>query len=155
MLDLPPHIAEKMSTMAEKMNAFNYSLLGKIEQIMKYEDGSGSEKKLQRTIFHEIRDDVGGKLPPHEKDPTRLMADASVIIGAGTETTARTLSVTTFYLLRHPYIGEKLRRELNTVLPTMDAHVSLPQLEALPYLVSSSFTFSHQMQLIDLLPSPL
>ena len=138
MLDLPPWVVAKISPAAEKMNAFNLHLLRRVERIMRYEDHENDGKKWNRTVFHEIRDDVGGKLPEKEKAPLRLMADASVILGAGTETTARTLAVTTFYLLKYPDIGDKLRAELKSVLPTKDARVSLPQLEALPYLVSTS-----------------
>ena len=136
LFDLPPWIAAMLSPAAERMNAFNLQLLRKVERIMKYEDREEEKEGASRTVFHEVRDDVGAKLPDKEKEPQRLMADASVLMGAGTETTARTLAVTTFYLLKHPDIGEKLRAELKTVLPTKYAKVSLPQLEALPYLVS-------------------
>jgi cytochrome P450 len=66
----------------------------------------------------------------------RLMAEASVLLGAATETTTRTLSVTVLYLMKHSDIDDKLGERLETLLPTTITHVSLPQLEALPYLVS-------------------
>ena len=119
------------------MNGYLYQILGRIERIMNREDGVNETKDLRRTIFHDIRDDVGCKLPEKEKHPVRLMADASVILGAGTETTSRTMAVTTYYLIKNPEIGEKLRRELETVMPTVNHEVLLRQLEALPYLVSN------------------
>ncbi|KAF1844500.1 putative benzoate 4-monooxygenase cytochrome P450 [Cucurbitaria berberidis CBS 394.84] len=133
LVDLPPWVAAKMSPGAEKMNTFNLQLLRKIERIMKREDHKDDEKERKRTVFHEVRDDMSGKLPDKEKEPIRLMAEASVLLGAGTETTARTLAVTMFYLLKHPDIGDKLSAELKRALPTKDEKVSLPQLEALPY----------------------
>ncbi|KAI4944235.1 hypothetical protein J4E91_008790 [Alternaria rosae] len=136
MLDLPPHIVAKLDSGIAQLNAFNLSMLGRIKRIMNREDGDGDAKNLRRTIFHDIRDDVGCKLPEKEKEPMRLMADASVILGAGTETTARTMAVTTYYLIKDPEIGEKLREELKTVMPTVNHEVSLSQLEALPYLTA-------------------
>ena len=137
MLDLPPKVVEKLSPGVATVNTFSLRTLGRIERIMNFEDGDGDTKNLRRTIFHDIRDDVGCKLPEKEKHPKRLTADASVILGAGTETTARTLAVTTYYLIKNSEVGEKLRQELKTVMPTADHQISLPQLEALPYLVSS------------------
>ncbi|KAI4914534.1 hypothetical protein J4E85_010599 [Alternaria conjuncta] len=136
MLDLPPKIVEKLSPGVATVNTFSLRTLGRIERIMNFEDGDGDTKNLRRTIFHDIRDDVGCKLPEKEKHPKRLTADASVILGAGTETTARTLAVTTYYLIKNSKVGEKLRQELKTVMPTVDHEVSLPQLEALPYLTA-------------------
>lgn len=136
LLDLPPHVAAKLDAGAGKLNGYLYQILGRIERIMNREDGVNETKDLRRTIFHDIRDDVGCKLPEKEKHPVRLMADASVILGAGTETTSRTMAVTTYYLIKNPEIGEKLRRELETVMPTVNHEVLLRQLEALPYLVS-------------------
>jgi cytochrome P450 len=93
-----------------------------------------SEKDLKhRTVFHEIRD---SDMSPKEKDPFRLMGENSVFLGAGTETTARTLSVGLFYLINEKSCGQKLSEELRNVLPTKDTEISLPKLEALPYLVS-------------------
>jgi cytochrome P450 len=118
LLDLPPHVAAKLDAGAGKLNGYLYQILGRIERIMNREDGVNETKDLRRTIFHDIRDDVGCKLP--EK-----------------ETTSRTMAVTTYYLIKNPEIGEKLRRELETVMPTVNHEVLLRQLEALPYLVSN------------------
>jgi cytochrome P450 len=102
-------------------------MLPRIEAIL------AGEKQERTTIFHEIRD---GGLSAEEKEPSRLVAEAHVVLGAGTETTARTLAVTTFYLLRDREVGARLRRELEAVLREKDSVVSLPVLEALPFLVS-------------------
>lgn len=85
------------------------------------------------TVFHEFRD---AKLDPMEKDPKRLTGEASVFMGAGTETTARTLAVGIYYLIKNESSGQTLREELRCLMKINDTRVSLPQLEALPYLVS-------------------
>ena len=83
------------------------------------------------TIFHEI---LNSKLPPKEKASLRLAAEAQVIIGAGTETTAWNLTVALYYLLAEPEILLKLKEELKTAIPNTDVLVPLVVLEKLPYL---------------------
>jgi cytochrome P450 len=136
MLDLPPYIVAKLDAGVAKISSFNEQMLSKIERILRREDDKDSSRNLKRTIFHDIRDDVGGKLPESEKQPKRLMVEATVVLAAGTETTAKTMAITTFYLIKNTEAGEKLRRELKTVMPTVDHQVTLPQLEALPYLTA-------------------
>ena len=111
-------------------------MLPKIEKILA---GEGKREEGQRTIFHEIRD---GKLSEEEKLPMRLMGESHVFLGAGTETTARNAAVTTFYLMKHRHIGDRLREELRTVMPERDGEISLAELEALPYLVRSVPSYS-------------
>ena len=136
MFELPPEYVAYLSPEIKPMNEFNAELLKRIEKIMNHED-EGETKPGHNSIFHVIRDDTEGKLPPEEKKPLRLMSESSVFMGAGTETTARTLAVTIYYLLKEKEIGERLLKELKTVLPTRDTEVTLAQLEALPYLVST------------------
>ncbi|KAH7093674.1 benzoate 4-monooxygenase cytochrome P450 [Paraphoma chrysanthemicola] len=133
MLDIPPHIMARVNTDMARIVTWTHQMLPKIEAILAG-DGVPDENKprqVSRTIFHEIRD---AKLSPEEKHPMRLVGESHVFLGAGTETTARTLAVTTFYLMKHRDIGDKLREELKTVLLQPDSIVSLAQLEALPYL---------------------
>jgi cytochrome P450 len=59
-----------------------------------------------------------------------------MVIGAGSDTTAATLTITHFHLLNNPSILAKLRAELDTVLPDRDAFAKLSAVEQLPYLVS-------------------
>jgi hypothetical protein len=132
LLDLPPKWVEKLNPAVAMMNDFNNDFLEKIKKIMAHED----EKEAvmtHRTVFHEVRD---GNMSEQEKKPFRLMGEASVFIGAGTETTARTLAVAIYYLLKNKEQGVKLREELKTVLPRKESKASLSQLEAQPYLVS-------------------
>jgi cytochrome P450 len=69
-----------------------------------------------------------------EKEPIRLMGESNVMLGAGTETTARTLAVTTYYLMKHRHMGDKLRQELRTLLPRPESLVQMAKLETMPFL---------------------
>ena len=51
-------------------------------------------------------------LPPSERSLQRLKGEAFVLFGAGTETTANTLTVLTYHLLANPYISTRLHNEL-------------------------------------------
>jgi cytochrome P450 len=127
MFDIPPHIVAMFSKDMAKMNVWTHQMMPKIEKILAGED----PKEGQRTVFHEMRD---GKLPVEEKSAERLMGESHVMLGAGLETTSRTMAVTTYYLMKDVDVGERLRDELRTVLKTRDSTASLPQLEALPFL---------------------
>ncbi|KAF2120024.1 benzoate 4-monooxygenase cytochrome P450 [Lophiotrema nucula] len=128
-LDLPPRFVEKLHPSAAgmaSMNTFNENMKATIEKIMRYEDDG-----KRQTVFHEIRE--AEKLSDKDKEPWRVSSEASVLLGAGTETTSRTLAVTTFYLLQNEQCRMKLIEELRAAM-TRDGGVSLPQLESLPYL---------------------
>jgi hypothetical protein len=135
MFDLPPKYVAYLSPDIAPMNDFTAEMLRNITGSMNFENKSGKETG-HKSIFHVIGDDGDVKLPPEEKKPFRLMAESSVLMGAGTETTARTLAITIYYLLKEKEMGKRLLEELKSVLPMRDTKVSLPQLEFLPYLVS-------------------
>jgi len=103
------------------------------KQIAAINTGSADYKRSSShsTIFHAILD---SKLPPEEKTATRLSDDAQVLMMAGTLTTAWTLEVISFWLIRQPDTLKRLKEELKTVMPDQDTSVPLPKLEALPYL---------------------
>ena len=134
MFRLPPTVIACLEPKSAPLMRFNEVLEQKIGRIL-----SGEEEKDQEThhhtVFHEIKD---SNLPPSEKTPIRLAGEAGTLLGAGTETTARTLAVTSFYLINSPEIMGRLRQELKKIMPTLDTVVPLPTIEKLPYLVSGS-----------------
>lgn len=88
--------------------------------------------KAKGTIFQAVLD---SDLPPGEKAADRLQDEGQTLVGAGSETTAKVLTLITFYLSRDKRLLQKLRDELKTV--TLETGQGLlPQLEHLPYLVS-------------------
>lgn len=84
------------------------------------------------TIFDTLCDP---SLPPEERTLPRVRDEALVMLGAGTETTARVLAVGSFHLYRDRALLQKLRDELVQVMPEPTTQVPLSRLEQLPYLV--------------------
>jgi cytochrome P450 len=85
------------------------------------------------TIFDAL---TAESVPKKERTLSRLVDEASVIFGAGTETTARALSVAAFYLARDKDLRQKLFDELTQVMPSPASQPKWAELERLPFLVS-------------------
>jgi cytochrome P450 len=70
-----------------------------------------------------------------EKGMTRreIESNASIIISAGSETTATVLAACVFYLLKNPDCQERLTKEIREVFPT-DESVSFQETSKLPFL---------------------
>lgn len=79
---------------------------------------------------------IDSHVPPAERSVSRLVDEGTAILLAGTETTARALSIAMFYLLDQKECLTKLRQEL-IALPAHEINwFPLSLLEPLPYLVS-------------------
>lgn len=96
-------------------------------------DDNKYQEKGHPTVFYEI---IHSDLPPAEKSPKRLEGEAAAIFGAGTFTTAWTLSVAMYHLTVQPEKLERLRTEIRTIMPDPYNPAKLQQLEQLPYLTS-------------------
>ncbi|CAG8428014.1 unnamed protein product [Penicillium salamii] len=86
-----------------------------------------------RTIYEAMTDK---SVPAAERTVERLRDDGLIMLAAGTETTARVLTMGAFYIYRDEVILRSLREELIGAMPTIDAKLSWTQLEKLPYLES-------------------
>ena len=64
-----------------------------------------------------------------------MYANAGLLIGAGSETTATLLSGTTYHLLRNPHVLYRLTREVRNAFAT-DADIDIARASQLPYLVA-------------------
>lgn len=73
-------------------------------------------------------------MPPHMLDVKRLTNEGFAMTIAGTETTARSLSIGVYHLYSNDRVRAKLRDELRSIMPTPDSRPSWSQLEKLPYL---------------------
>lgn len=73
-------------------------------------------------------------IPEQEKTLNRLIDEGMTIVFAGTETTARSITITIFHLLNNKALLQRLRQELKTI-PKTDGRYSLKDLESLPFLV--------------------
>lgn len=105
--------------------------------IMMKEHAQGN--KASGTIFHTVLD---SDLPPEEKSFARLLDEGQSVVGAGSETTANTLTIIMFYLLRDKSLLQKLRAELASA-PTQTP--MLPSLEKLPYLVKNPQSYDNNL----------
>ncbi|KAL2408013.1 Cytochrome P450 monooxygenase [Exophiala dermatitidis] len=96
------------------------------------DESKSSNTAQPQTMFHALRD---SDLPSSEKSLERLCDEAEIVLGAGSETTAATLSRIWFYLLQSPSILARLRAELRTIIPSPDSPIpKLSVIERLPYL---------------------
>jgi len=93
--------------------------------------GGGGDKP-GRTIFHTLRD---SDLPAEERTLERLCDEGNILIGAGSETVAQTLTRLCFYLRHVPSVLVKLREELDRESPARGEN-QLAGLQQLPYLVN-------------------
>jgi cytochrome P450 len=65
----------------------------------------------------------------------RLALDVRIFVGAGTETTGNTLTVTTYHLLANPDKAKKLKEEVNEAEKKSLTPLRYHDLQRLPYLV--------------------
>ena len=84
----------------------------------------------ETTIFHGL---LQSDLPESEKASDRLAEEAGVLLSAGTDSSANTLSAITYHLLANPDKLRRLRAELKAATPR-DELPTFAQLESLPYL---------------------
>ncbi|KAF7192777.1 Cytochrome P450 monooxygenase [Pseudocercospora fuligena] len=97
---------------------------------------SGDEKSSEkssgkhRSIFYTIRDDPA--LPASEKNALRLQREGNFLVVAASDSPARAIHITHFYLLDNPLCMAKLRAELRPLgtKPSMEALLDLPYLNA-------------------------
>lgn len=128
-------------------NSIKYDkLISEMTQVA-YDDATGSgshhhhdgfDKSLtpsSRTIVHSMVQ--SDQLSPEDKTFLRLKADAMVLIGAGTETTARTLATALYYIHADAAVYARVLREVRSVMPDADSPIPLvTKLRPLPYLTA-------------------
>jgi hypothetical protein len=100
---------------------------------------------MDKPIFHAL---LESDLPSEEKLHSRIWQEGQIIIGAGAETTAQTLTTTHFHILDNPDVLKKLRAELEVAMPDQLAPAKLAVVEHLPYLVTRILPSENEPQLI-------
>lgn len=90
-------------------------------------------EKQGTTVFHEL---LESSLPTEEKTTTRLQHEAQAIIGAGTETTAWTLAVISFYLVHNRALLTELQDAIELGNPTSLEVLPWRMLEQIPYVTA-------------------
>jgi len=96
------------------------------------------EKQSQApTLFQIIQQ---SSLPAHEKSVQRLAQEGFTILVAGSETTARVLTLIAYNLLAKEEVLARLMKELMKVMPDVHTVPSVKTLKELPWLVSIAET---------------
>jgi cytochrome P450 len=133
---LPLSVAAAVNPTVGYMLRWQAGVKETVKDILKRKDDTSMKGEKGRTVFHELRDHPN--LPDEEKTLQRLCDEGEIMTGAGSETTAQTLTKLAFYLKHEPRTLEYLRAELDKALP--DPKVILPwaELQQLPYLVGSN-----------------
>lgn len=93
---------------------------------------AATEKQVEHSMFDKL---LAPDVPDSERTLERLQDEGLLVLGAGTETVAHTITTSIFYLSTNKAILHRLRSELQLVLPTPTSNASLLDLEKLPYLV--------------------
>lgn len=111
---------------------------------MKADIAEGKPEKGQKTIFWDIL--TNDEVRFSEKETHHLVTEAQAVVGAGTVTTAHTLSIAAFHLLDNPDILARVRKEIESVWPESGLGPKWHQLEQLPYcgaVIMEGLRFSH------------
>ena len=74
------------------------------------------------------------ELAQSDKKVGRVLEEARNTVGAGTETTASTLTAMTYYVLANPSVFQKLKKELHKAADGSTDLLDLKTLDRLPYL---------------------
>lgn len=98
-----------------------------IEKVRGEVEGGGQGQ----TIFHEV---LRSDLPEAEKSTSRLVEEASVLTIAGADTTALTLTCLSYQVLSNRAIFDRLRAELESVMPDPNQAPDPVKLDHLPFL---------------------
>ncbi|KAF2092800.1 cytochrome P450 [Rhizodiscina lignyota] len=139
---LPLWMAEALNPIMAPQLRLNERLLEIIRPVLAGDD-DGKDLK-HRTVFHDIKDST---LPSWDKTPERLLGECVVFLGAGTETTARTLSVTAYYIIATPGVQERLYEELKQAMPKkhtfQDGFDALESLQYLSACINEGLRLAH------------
>ncbi|KAI8943078.1 hypothetical protein NX059_001110 [Plenodomus lindquistii] len=95
-----------------------------------------SERKPGRptTLLDALTDDA--KIPKHEQTVQRVREESELVLLAGVDTTARTLTTIVAIMVKYPAIVAKLRHEMTTAVDKFGEKPTWKQLETLPYLTA-------------------
>jgi len=108
-----------------------------LKTIMKAGPNAPEAEKRHPTILYELL--YNSNLPEPEKHLWRLMAEAGLLVIAGTETTGNALNALHFHLLANPEKMARLKKELEEEVKGQWDVPSWQQLKKLPYLVSGGY----------------
>ena len=123
-------------SLLEKLNPHAFALVLQKSDLHRRSAEALAGKTNNGSILEYI---AGPHMPQHMRTPDRLADEGLALVIGGTETTARSLGLGIYHLIRNEDILAKLREELRSVMPTPESRPTWNQLERLPYLVRASY----------------
>ncbi|KAI0159688.1 putative flavonoid 3-hydroxylase [Xylariaceae sp. FL1272] len=134
MLKLPLSIARTFMAKSARFIALHREMeVVAQEKIAAYQSTNYQKGKIQNVFELCLSNE---NLPLSEKTFDRVSQEAVLCIAAGGETTARSLTTATYYLLTHPEALSRVQEELAAVMPNEDSRPSLTTLEHLEWLTA-------------------
>lgn len=109
--------------------AWENRLLTQVKRVLQLEELGEKEVSVIYDLAH-------SDLPLVEKHPLRLKDEANLLLGAGAETTAQSLTRTAFRILDNRPVLQRLQSELREAIPDAKVIPSLTTLQQLPYLTA-------------------
>ncbi|KAL1605273.1 hypothetical protein SLS60_004821 [Paraconiothyrium brasiliense] len=163
MMIIPPGLVSLFHPPATRLFNIRNDIKLNIERTRKTLDTKQADEKkgihhsiLPRTALHTL---LTSSLPAPELQTPRLEDEAFTLLGAGTITTAHTLTTILYHVLANPTIKARLESELSSLhstCPPGTSRPSLADLENLPYLkaitlegLRLSFGVSHRLARIS------
>lgn len=128
--NIPPRLMQLIDSKSSVMVFLRERLYKQSSETLQRK--SSVSKQERETIFDAL---LNPDLPPSEKTVERLSEEALILLGAGSETTANTMALCSYYLTKNKPVLERLREELRQVMHTPESSPAWSDLEKLPYLV--------------------
>ncbi|KAL6855352.1 hypothetical protein ACO1O0_006493 [Amphichorda felina] len=144
---LPPELVERFSAKAATVLRTHRTISELAMSVLH----AAEPKAPHENMFAALADP---RLPAEERNLGRLEDEGFVVLAAGTETTAYSLSVTMFYLLHNPDIHANLLEELTAIWPNPHECPDLSALENLPLLTPCSTATYFVHTDAELFPDP-
>ncbi|KAI0543835.1 cytochrome protein [Xylaria curta] len=126
---MPDAIIAWIDPRMESVTKFNNEMLAQVSEVIKNSDS----KEKHNTIFASI---IRSDMPRAEVTQERLQHEATALVGAGLETTMRTLTVSVYHITDNPSTYHRLRDELFTAIPDPEKIPSWESLQQLPFLTA-------------------
>lgn len=147
---IPETLVSIVHPLTKKLFKLQSGIAAQIRQIESQKRQNQERGSSHQTIFHDL---LSSNLPPPEKSLPRLAEEGLTLVGAGTVTTAYTLSTISYHLLANPTALIRLRAELSTLRPGRSNWQHLEQLPYLGAVISEglrlSYGVSHRLQRIS------
>ncbi|KAK3693065.1 cytochrome P450 [Podospora appendiculata] len=130
---LPIGLVHAMNPAVGYLLTWQEAVKAKVRPIMtaNNNDNNKSPAAPPRTIFHTL---LASDLPAEEKTLQRLCDEGELLTGAGSETTAQTLTRILFYLKHVPAAHVRLQAEIDRAMPDASVLPAWSELQQNPYL---------------------